>query len=62
MLKKYFSKNTPPMRGRVRVTVETDAVYIREIFQLIGDAPIGLTRLIRAVRDNWAEIEKLLDC
>ena len=34
---KRFSKHTPDMRGRVRVTVEFDAVYVREMGLNIKD-------------------------
>jgi len=37
-----FGKHTPKNRGRVRVTVEFDALYIRELLAVYRDVLKGL--------------------
>ena len=64
---KLFSKHTPKMRGRIKITIETDAVAMREVATNYKDAlkwlttspePIDMfTGFIRQM-DRLADIDK----
>ena len=64
-MRKYFTKNTPEMRGRIKVTVETDMVVMREFWQLVGDIPSMISerapQVVQAYKDfqkAWDELER----
>jgi len=42
-MKKFF-KHQPADRGRIKITVETDMVVVREFWQLLGDMPEAIAK------------------
>ena len=63
---KLFTKHTPADRGRIKVTIESDVVVIREFWRLVGDAIPMLSerapQVVQAYKDvvkAMAEFEEL---
>lgn len=56
---KLFTHEAPVSKGRVKVTVEYDAQFIREVFQLIGDAPDAVEEFAVKIIKIMAKLEKL---
>ncbi len=56
---KLFSNEAPIGKGRVKVTVEYDATFIREMFKLIGDAPESALEFFHKIVKVIGEFEEL---
>ena len=65
MKTKLFTKHTPDSRGRLKVTVETDMVVLREWFRLIGDLPLAVSerapQIVQAYKDAVKAFAELDD-
>ena len=59
-MKKFF-KNQPKNSGRVKITVETDMVVVREWFQLIGDLPAAITARAHTIPEAIKAVVKALE-
>ena len=61
MRKSLFTKHTPAMRGRCKVTVEYDAVFIRELWQGLANIPEAASRMPKPLKkaiDKWMRFFK----
>lgn len=61
MRKKLFSKHTPESRGRMRITIDVDAVYIREVYDLLGDAPKAIADRMPMWKAAFEKIAKAME-
>jgi hypothetical protein len=61
---KFITNKAVPI-GKIRITttttrvVETDMTVVRQWFQLLADAPEGVTTFIQNVLDSLAKINRL---
>lgn len=58
---KLFTKHTPADRGRIKVTIESDMVVVREFWRLVGDTIPMLSERAPQVVQAYKDVIKAMN-